>query len=134
MYFSLIQKQSRANKKVMDNNISTALHTAIQHGNNNILDNLLELKPLLNDKDIDGNTALHYAIITRNKIAAKALVEIGANPNIKNNDNKTALKIAQERDDHEMIKILLPRAPRKVRFYNKNHVLKKITKPKPKDK
>ncbi len=109
----------------IDEKAASVLHMAIQQGDDSILDNLLELKACLNDKDQKGNTALHYAVILKNKIAAKALIEIGANPNIKNDENKTALKIAQERDDYEMIKTLLPRVIHKPIFYNKKNIIRK---------
>ena len=98
---------------------STALHIATQYNNNDVVSTLIKLKTDLNMQDQQGNTALHYAVIIKNKIATEALITVGANPNIKNNDNKTALKIAQKRNDHKMLKILIPSATHKIRTYYK---------------
>lgn len=111
--------QAGAEINTFDESGATALHIATHFANNDVVAILIELKANLNDKDQQGNTALHYAVITKNKVAAEALIAVGANPNIKNNDNQTALKIAQKRNDHKMLKILLPTVIHKVKFYNK---------------
>lgn len=77
----------------------------------------------INAQDEEGNTVLHYAVTLKNKEVVEFLVAVGANPNIKNLDNKTALKITQKRNDHKMLKILLPSVTHKVKFYPKRKTL-----------
>lgn len=98
---------------------ATILHLATQYKNHDLLTILIELKADINKQDKKGNTALHYAVIAKNKIAAALLISARANPNIRNKENKTALKIAQKRNDHKMLKVLIPSAIHKIRIYYK---------------
>lgn len=123
--------QAGAEINAQDENGLSALHIATQNLNNDVVDILIELGADLNAQDSQGNTALHYAVMIKNKQAAEALVAVGANPNVKNLDNKTALKIAQKRNDHKMLKSLLPSVTHKVKFYPKSPQ-RKILKLKPK--
>ena len=111
MLIRLDQNLNIANETTNDG--VTLLMWAAQYNKNpEVLKLLIDLGVEINAQDEDGNTALMWAFATEYEKNStlekiKVLVELGADVNLKNNDGKTALDYAKEKDDKEIIDILI---------------------------
>ncbi len=88
-------------------NINKALYLAIKNDNTNILQNLINKKSSLNNKDIYNQSMIHVSAQLNSIKSLTMLIEIGANINLKNNDGDTALNIALKFKNNEAAKILI---------------------------
>lgn len=79
--------------------------TKVQLRINEIIDKLSVDE--LNQKDYNQNYILIVAITFNNVATVKALLDKGVNPNVMNGEGKTALEIAIQKDNAEIIKLLL---------------------------
>lgn len=79
--------------------------TKVQSRINEIIDELSVEE--LNQKDYNNNYLLIVAITFNNVATVKKLLDMGVNPNVSNSEGKTALEIAIQKDNAEIIKLLL---------------------------
>lgn len=77
-----ITRKMALNYRYADGN--TPLILAVSRGMNEVIQALLNEKPLLNERDKSGNTALHWAVKKDNTQAARMLVQAGADTALKN--------------------------------------------------
>ena len=64
---------------------------------------------ILNEEDVFGTTPMHIAAEHGHLEFVKVLIPYWNNPMAKNEDNKTAVEIAEEKEHHEIAKILKTR-------------------------
>ncbi|BBB91802.1 lipoprotein NlpI precursor [Methylomusa anaerophila] len=89
----------------------TPLFYALFHKNTDILQYLIAQGADVNFTQSDGTTHLMTAAANNKLASAKILLEAGADPTRKNKDGKTALIIAIEKNNKELIDLLLPLTP-----------------------
>jgi ankyrin repeat protein len=87
--------------------INKALYLAIKNDNTDILQNLINKKSSLNNKDIYNQSMIHFSAQLNSIKSLIMLIEIGANINLKNNNGDTALNIALKFENNEAAKILI---------------------------
>ena len=79
----------------------TALHIAVYHANEDIVQLLLNSGADVNIQDKYGFTALHYAVFTRNEEIVQLLLNsAAANTSLKDDQGKTALDHAKDLDEN----------------------------------
>lgn len=71
------------------------LKIAVISGNKAMLEEVLQCKPNLDQKDAEGNTPLHYAVLTKNYDKIIMLKQAGASARISNKQGVTALELAK---------------------------------------
>ena len=86
---------------------ATALHTASQGGQENIVQLLLERDADVNLKSKEGNTPLMAAAYNRHEGVVKLLLAAGAEVNAQNRADETALSLAREERQEGIIQLLL---------------------------
>jgi ankyrin repeat protein len=93
----------------------SALHIAVRRGDHALVELLLECGADINCRTFvnafghGGCAALHLAVLKGNGALVDLLLKRGADINCKTLDGRTALSIAGQRDDSEMIGVLLDR-------------------------
>ncbi|HJD64690.1 MAG TPA: ankyrin repeat domain-containing protein [Rickettsia endosymbiont of Diachasma alloeum] len=86
---------------------STALHLAVKHNKQDIIDLLIANTADINIQDGDGNTPLHLAAQIKNIQIFQLLLDNNVTLNLKNKDNKTAFDVAKAYG-MDIIKFQLP--------------------------
>lgn len=101
---------------VKNNEGNTALHVAIQNGNGDLLQSLIEKHPeiaqsFLSARNIKGNTPLHFAAEYDKDFFAFLIEKFGEKIlEVKNNDGETAWHVAAERNK-ESLALLIEKFP-----------------------
>jgi ankyrin repeat protein len=85
---------------------ATPLCSAVQGSRVKIVQMLLGAGANVNYKQSNGSTVLNYAIKTSSEIF-KVLLDAGTNPNTEDEKGRTPLSYAVERDNSEVVKLLL---------------------------
>jgi ankyrin repeat protein len=86
---------------------NSALMKAVREGNSELTYKILELKPNLEIKNIDGNTALWNACFGQNYKCVEALVEAGIELDTTNDNDVTALMYCASAGKDDMVELLL---------------------------
>lgn len=71
-----------------DDHHCTALHKAVQNGNEIVVDFLLQWSSNVNQPDDDGYTSLHHAALSSNVRLVLSLLKRHAKSDVKDNDGK----------------------------------------------
>lgn len=95
----------------------TLLQVAARKGSVEIASYLLDKNPkLLEQRDRDGNTALHTAAESGYPDLVAFLIEKGLDANAKNFSNRSPLSLAQKNNHLEVVDLLKPYAPARMRL------------------
>jgi len=86
---------------------NSALMKAVREGNTHVTTEILELKPDLEIKNIDGNTALWNACFGQDYNCVRALVTAGIKLDTMNDNGVTALMYSASAGKEDMVKLLL---------------------------
>lgn len=97
---------SHADVNAQNNVNKTPLFTAVENGWAKIIQMLLAAGANVNLKDNDGRTVLNHAINNSPEIV-QALLDAKTNPNTEDKSGRTPLSYAVEKDNSEVVKLLL---------------------------
>jgi len=86
---------------------NSALMKAVREGNSELTCEILELKPDLEIKNIDGNTALWNACFGQDYKCVELLVTAGINLDTMNDNGVTALMYSASAGKEDMVELLL---------------------------
>lgn len=105
---------------------STALHYAVTNWHAGVLDRLLDdpvQRTLINKKDLQCKTALIRAVENEDGEAVMALLNSGADPKIADRSGRTVLHIAVEKENLNIIEILLAHDNELIKLKDKKQTL-----------
>lgn len=80
---------------------------AIDNNNNVLIDKLLSIPEIINQRDVDGNSPLMYALERRMHIIADKILECKPNVNLKNNKGDSALIFATKNNMSQLVDPLI---------------------------
>ncbi|CAH1243464.1 ANK1 [Branchiostoma lanceolatum] len=83
------------------------LHAAVQAGNEDLVQILLQSRAKINFKNVDGDTPLHYAVKEENKEIASVLLSSGCRRDIANDKGETCLHLAAMRNNIGLVQLLV---------------------------
>lgn len=105
---AILLMDAKADVQKRNNDEKTPLHLASYFGQNDVVDNIIAIKPsTINDFDQKGNSALHLAAMNGHFDVITYLLKCGALVNDKNIESMTALDCAAENGMTEAAKVLL---------------------------
>lgn len=84
----------------------TPLHIAVQSGNLEIVNYLIDQKAFINSKDNEGNTPLHIAVLNENSELTRCLIEKKSKINSQNKNGNTPLHLAALKGNFKLVKYL----------------------------
>lgn len=95
------------NYDVMEVTEEVGLHRAVESGNVELAEELIDNGEDVNQPNEDGSTPLFFGALSGNRQVCELLLTHGANPNIQNLDGATALHAACASGNMEVVNLLL---------------------------
>ncbi|XP_078575954.1 putative ankyrin repeat protein RF_0580 [Branchiostoma floridae x Branchiostoma japonicum] len=83
------------------------LHAAVDAGNVDLVQILLQSRAKINFKNVDGDTPLHYAVKHDNKEIASILLDSGCRSDIANDKGLTCLHLAAMGNNMDLVQLLV---------------------------
>ncbi|KAI8098860.1 uncharacterized protein BX664DRAFT_254931, partial [Halteromyces radiatus] len=90
-----------------DDKDQTALHKAVQKGDEILVDFLLQWSSNVNQQDEDGNTSLHHAAISSNVRLVLCLLKRHAKADMKNIDGKVKKKKKKKKKKRKLLMLMI---------------------------